>query len=58
MSFIQLLAKKLDNLDLDANTLSAPNSLKLKDFHKFDSAVTGKPLGFGDHACMLIFRSS
>ncbi|KAL8793824.1 MAG: hypothetical protein Q9195_003549 [Heterodermia aff. obscurata] len=40
MSFIQLLARDLDNLHLDANVSSAPNSLKLKDFHKFDSAVT------------------
>ena len=43
MSFIKRLAQEFEHMKLKAkaNSYFAPNSLKLKDFHKFDSAVTG-----------------
>jgi hypothetical protein len=40
-SFISRLAADLAEVDLHAHETFVPYSLKLKDFHKFDSAATG-----------------
>jgi hypothetical protein len=43
-SFISQLAADLAKVDLDAHETFVPHSLKLKEFHKFDSAATGDPV--------------